>query len=148
VNERILVIDDHLLLRVLLRDEPPDLRPHRARLFSTGLCYHRLCRALRRPEATGTLSRQLGTADPDLAAAVLASVTSLPEDVGLLSLRELAWPMAQLVDGGIRLDLLSLEALAAAKLVGCILCVALVDGNPPLLEAAAQLHVSTRIVRT
>jgi hypothetical protein len=56
--------------------------------------------------------------------------------------------MAQLLDGGIRLDLSSLEALAAAELVSGELGLAVVDGNPSLLEAATQLHVATRILRT
>jgi len=40
------LLDDHLLLRVLLGNEPASLRPRGAALATTGLWYHRLCRAL------------------------------------------------------------------------------------------------------
>lgn len=43
--------------------------------------------------------------------------------------------MARLLDGGVRLNLMSLEALAAAEQQGAELCLAAVDENPSLLAA-------------
>ena len=40
------IVDDHLLLQILLNEEPPNFRVPGARIFTTGLWYHRLCRAV------------------------------------------------------------------------------------------------------
>ena len=140
------VVDDHLLLRVLLDEEPPELRPPGARLFTTGLWYHRLCRAVANPAVTGPLSRMLGGADTVVAASAARAITSLPETIGLLSLRELAWPMARLLDEGVRLNLMSLEALAAAEHQVAELCLATADEHPHLLAAAAARGAPARVV--
>jgi hypothetical protein len=142
-----LVVDDHLLLRILLGDEPPGLRPRGGQVFTTGLWYHRLCRALADPTVTGTMSRSLGNADPGLGAAAVRGVTALPDTIGLTSLRELAWPMAQLIDDGVRLNLMSLEALAAAERLDASICLAEADENRPLLGAAGQRGVPIRLIR-
>jgi hypothetical protein len=140
------VVDDHLLLRVLLGDEPADLRPPGARIFTTGLWYHRLCRAVAQDAVVGAMTRMLGRAEPAVAAAAVRDVTDLPDHVGLVSLRDLSWPMARLVTGGIRLNLLSLEALAAAGHLGAELCLAPVDDNRRLVRAAAVRGVPSRLV--
>ena len=140
------LIDDHLLLRILLHDEPPELRPRGGRVSTTGLWYHRLARALTIPSVTGALSRSLGGAGPELGSAALRAVTVLPDAIGLTSLRDLAWPMAQLLGAGVRLNLLSLEALAAAEVLGGEICLAQADENPPLMSAAGQRGVPVRLV--
>jgi hypothetical protein len=81
-----------------------------------------------------------------VAAAAVRDVTDLPDHVGLLSLCGLSWPMARLVTGGIRLNLLSLEALAAAGHLGAELCLAPAGDNRPLLRAAAVSGVPSRLV--
>ena len=103
-----LVVDDHLLMRILLDDEPDELRPSGALVLTTGLWYHRLCRAISSAQVQGSLSRRLGRAEPSVAAAAGRAVAVLPDTIGLLSLRELAWPMALLLGDGVRLNLLSL----------------------------------------
>ena len=140
------MVDDHLLLQVLLGDEPADLRPPGARIFTTGLWYHRLCRAVAHGAVSGAMTRLLGRAAPAVAAAAVRDVTGLPDHVGLLSLRELSWPMAGLLAEGAGLNLLSLEALAAAVRLGAELCLAPADDNRPLLRAATTRRVPTRIV--
>jgi hypothetical protein len=130
------LVDDHLLLRVLLDEEPPELRPAGAQIFTTGLWYHRLSRALVNRRVTGALSRLLGPVDPLTAAGAVRASITLPQTIGLLSLRNLAWPMARLLDQGVRLNLMSLEALAAAEQLDALLCLAIEDGNRPLLAAA------------
>lgn len=141
-----LVVDDHLLLRVLLDDEPTALRPDGAALLSTGLWYHRLCRALSDAAVMGSMSRRLGSVDEAVASRVLAEVISLPGSIELISLRTLGWPMGMLVNAGARLNLLSLEALAAARHLSAEICLAAEDDNGPLRSAAERFDVSLRIV--
>jgi hypothetical protein len=140
------IVDDHLLLRILLNEEPPNFRAPGARMFTTGLWYHRLCRAVSVPEVTGAMSRRLGRADPVVAASAARAITTLPETIGLVSLRELAWPMDQLLQDGVRLNLMSLEALAAAEGQGAELCLAAADENPQLLDVAASRGTPARLV--
>jgi hypothetical protein len=141
-----LVVDDHLLVRILLGDEPTDLRLPGTAVFTTGLWYHRLCRALCDRAFVGALSRALGPVDRATGAGVASAVIRLPESVGLRSMRELAWPMAQLLDDGHRLNLLSLEALAAAEELRAEICLTALDANPPLAAAAATRGVAVRLV--
>lgn len=140
------IVDDHILLRILLDDEPRELRLPGARAYTTGLWYHRLCRAISNPSVAGVMSRSLGRALPNVASSALRSVASLPETVGLLSLRELAWPMARLLEEGVRLNLLSLEALASAEHLDAELCLAAGDENPQLIGAAAARGVNARLI--
>lgn len=142
----VVLIDDHLLLRVLLGEEPPTLRPSGAAIATTGLWYHRLCRALADEKVIGSISRQLGAVEDDVAAAVLGTVIDLPDTIELISLRTLSWPMGKLVHSGARLNLLSLEALAAARQLSAEVCLADVDDNPPLRSAAEALGITVRTV--
>lgn len=139
-------MDDHLLLRILLDEEPDNLRRPGAQVFTTGLWYHRLCRAIATHALTGAISRSLGWADPVVAKSAIRAVTALPDTIGLLSLRQLAWPMARLLDEGVRLNLMSLEALAAAETQGAELCLAAIDENPHLIAAATARATPARLV--
>ncbi len=141
-----LLIDDHLLLRVLLDDEPTDLRPSGAALLTTGLWYHRLCRALADETVVGSMSRRLGAVDAELASAVIGEVIDLPDAIELLSLRAIGWPMAELAHNGAPLNLLSLEALAVAQESDAVICLAEADRNEPLIRAAAVSAIDVRII--
>lgn len=140
------LVDDHLLLRILLDDEPSALRPAGVAIATTGLWYHRLCRALADQTVVGSMSRRLGTADDTVAASVLGAVIELPDTIELVSLRHLGWPMGELVRAGARLNLLSLEALAAARHLSADVCLADADDNDPLRAAAADFGVAVRTI--
>lgn len=142
----LVLVDDHLLLRVLLDDEPPTLRPTETTIATTGLWYHRLCRALSDSAVVGSLSRRLGAVEEAVAADVLGALTELPETVDLISLRTLGWPMGQLVRSGLRLNLLSLEALAAAEHLAADICLAEADDNQPLRAAATERGITVRTI--
>jgi len=142
----VLLVDDHLLLRVLLEDEPDDLRVEERTIATTGLWYHRLCRALANDTVIGSISRQLGSADAELAKRVLAAVVTLPDEITLVSLKTLGWPMGELVSERVRLNLLSLEALAAAQHLSAEICLAAVDDNVPLQSAARAFGVPMRVI--
>ena len=142
----VVLVDDHLLLRLLLDDEPPDLRSPGTAIATTGLWYHRLSRALADQAVVGSISKRLGAVADDVASGALASVMELPETVGLVSLRTLGWPMAELVHNGARLNLLSLEALTAARHLSAEICLADQDDNGPLRAAASRFGVTIRSV--
>jgi len=144
VSSGALVVDDHVLLRILLDDEPAEVRTPGSALFTTGLWYHRLCRAITNPRVVGAMSSALGSVTDDAARRAVASVAELPETIRVVSLRTLAWPMAALVAGGVRLNLLSLEALAAAEHLGAALCLATSDRNAPLLDAARDRNLEVQ----
>lgn len=141
-----LIVDDHLLLRVLLEDEPPELRPTGASLATTGLWYHRLCRALSNQTVIGSISRRLGQVEDVVSVGLIRTVIELPDSIQLLSFRSLGWPMAELVNGGARLNLLSLEALAAARHLRAEICLAEVDANRPLITSSQKFGVNVRSV--
>jgi len=92
------------------------------------------------------MSRLLGDVDSRVAAAAVRGLTELPENIGLTSLRSLAWPMAQLVAGGARLNLMSLEALAAAQHLEAEICLAVADENPQLCDVARHRSVPLRLI--
>ena len=92
------------------------------------------------------MSRQLGGLEPSVAQAVVGSVIELPETVQLVSLRTLGWPMGRLINADLRLNLLSLEALASAQHLDAEICLAEQDLNEPLALAAHASDTSLRIV--
>lgn len=140
------LIDDHLLLAVLLGREPTALRPSDARIATTGLWYHRLCRAVIDSTVVGSMSRRLSGLAPAAASAAIASVVRLPADIEMVSLRTLGWPMAEVLSGGSRLNLLSLEAIAAARFIDAEICLATADRNEALTDAARTLGLNVRTI--
>jgi hypothetical protein len=92
------------------------------------------------------MSKSLGNVEPALAAGVERAVSTLPDTIGLTSLRALAWPMAQLLADGARLNLMSLEALAAARDLDAEICLAEVDVDQQLVDAARARGVEVRFV--
>lgn len=125
------LIDDQALSRVfrgdLVIDEP---------IYTTGLWYLRLCQAVvaaNRP-STGRLSGPIAALPAPARKAAIAAVLALPNHVGLLSLRDLGPAIAGLRETH-RLNLLSIEALAAAKELNASV---LLTTASPRLEAALK----------
>ena len=54
--------------------------------------------------------------------------------------------MSEVLHAGHHLNLLSLEALAAARSIGAEICLASSDQNDPLLAAAAAMNVAYRLL--
>ncbi len=71
---------------------------------------------------------------------MLGAVIELPETIELVSLRTLGGPMGDLVHSGARLNVLALEALAAARHLSAEVCLAEADDNALLRSAAADLE--------
>jgi hypothetical protein len=137
------IVDDHLLVACLRDREPPVVAHTRGRgaLYTTGLWYHRLCRAFAAPVVEGTLSSRLRHLPPLEARRLMAAVTVLPDWIRLLSLRQLAWPMGELLAEE-RLNVMALEALAAGRLLGATICVFEGNDGPRFRSAAERLGIT------
>lgn len=136
------VIDDHLLRDVLAGRRGLDLDGLAPKgVATTGLWLYRLCRSYADPVVAGKLSAPVQNMDEQRQARFRAQLLILPDDVKVLGLRELAWPMAELQvrhrAEGRNLSAAMTEALAAAHQLGAALAVSQVDVGPNL-EAAAQ----------
>ena len=138
------LVDDRLLVAVLLGE--PVALPSGDR-WTTSLWYYRACRAAIAGGA-GHLSgpfAELSTTDQ---ATALQAMLELPEDIGLPDPRMLVPEMAAVHQRHPRLNLLNLEAVSAARLLGAT--VALSAGSaagilPALLEAES---VPVKVVRS
>lgn len=126
---------------------PASLRPRGAQLATTGLWYHRMCRAVSDDKVIGSMSRRLGAVDDAVAADVLSASSTFPTTSHWYSLRTVGWPMGELVHVGARLNLLSLEALAAARHLSAEICLAAGDDIAPLRATAKTFQVSIRTVK-
>jgi hypothetical protein len=105
------LIDDQLLGAVL-RGSPPPQRD--VPLYTTGYFYVRLCQAvLASSTAAGVLSSPFNSLPHELRERATSALLELPEEIGLVSLRELGPVIGQL---RVRHDLniLGMEVLAAA----------------------------------
>ena len=125
------LVDDRALSEILRGERRID-----GSVFTTGLWYLRLCQAVLTTNSPvqGSLSRPIAVLPPSVQQAAIAALVSLPEDIGLLSLRELGPTMAEL-RRKYRLNLLSSEVLAAAKHLNA--SVLLTTRSPHLEDALA-----------
>ena len=125
------LVDDRALSEILRGERRID-----GSVFTTGLWYLRLCQAVLTTNSPvqGSLSRPIAVLPPSVQQAAFAALMSLPEDIGLLSLRELGPTMAEL-RSKYRLNLLSSEVLAAAKHLNA--SVLLTTRSPHLEDALA-----------
>jgi hypothetical protein len=141
-----LLIDDHLLVRLLagIPTERVDAARAGGALWTTGLWYYRAARAVQSPTITGSLSGELSALSAPHRSQAVRSIVRLPDDVGLLSLREIVPVMSELSLTQ-RLNLLSLEALGAAVHLDADVAVAQENDGRLLREAvsAAGLQYST-----
>jgi len=143
------VLDDHLLRTVLMEQEPSWVS-HRRRegtLSTTGSWYYRLCGAIQDQTLVGSLSGPIALLPPELRAGVIAHVVALPTSIGLVSMRDLAWP-ASGVGRRYGLNLLAAEALGAAVESGAAIATALPNLPPRLLAAAHQERVTVLVAPT
>ena len=108
------LIDDQLLGSVLRGNRPPCPRSD---VFTTGYWYVRLCQAVLASSASaGVLSAPFATFPAHIHDRAIEALLKLPDEIGLVSLRELAPVMGQLRDRH-DLNALGMEVLAAAVLL-------------------------------
>ena len=126
------LVDDKVLSGLLQGRTAPQLHPDQA-VYTTGCWYVRLCQAALSPTVSGVLSGTFTELPPRLRSRAMESLLELPAEIGLVSMRALAPLIGQLRRRHRRLNLLSIEALAAALHLGAEVCL----GTPsPPLQAA------------
>ena len=108
------LIDDRLLVAHLLG--APVALPKRSDLHTTGYWYYRACRAAV-AGGVGQLSGPFRALHPDEQAKAIQALLQLPERIGLLDSRRLVPEMAEVAHRRPQLNLLNVEATAAAKLL-------------------------------
>ena len=105
------LIDDQLLGAVLRGRTPPR---RKAEVFTTGYWYVRLCQAvLAANRHSGTLSAPFAALPGPIRDRAIRALLELPDQIGLVSLRELAPVIGQLRNRH-DLNILGMEVLAAA----------------------------------
>lgn len=139
------IIDDVLLLDALCGQSAGDVADalDQGEVFTTGCWYYRLGRAVVARAGTGSLSRRFEALDSGIRARALGALEELPQEIGLLSLRDLV-PVMQALRVRRPLNLLNAEALAAALLLDASLVVS--TDSPLLRSGAADLEVEYRLV--
>ncbi len=137
------LIDDQFLGQVLRGRTPKSLSA--AELFTTGYWYVRLCRAaLGANERSGVLSRPFAELSPRLRDKALRAVLELPDNIGMLSLRQLGPTIAQLRLHH-QLNILGIEALAAASRLGAHV---FLSAPSPMLESALKFeNLTVRVTK-
>ncbi len=136
------LIDDQLLGAVLRGRTPP----HRAAdVYTTGYWYVRLCQAvLASNKQSGTLSAPFTSLPGPIRDRAIQALLELPDQIGLVSLRELAPAIGQLRNRH-DLNVLGMEALAAAVHLEADLYLS--APSPLLQEALMRESRRARIVR-
>jgi hypothetical protein len=114
-RQDVVLIDDRLLVAHLLGAWRP--RRRRTALHSTIYWYYRASRAAVAGGA-GQLSGPFAALGPDEQAAAIRAILALPEDIGLPDPRTLVPKMVDLHARHRVLNLLNLEAVASALLLG------------------------------
>jgi hypothetical protein len=145
------IIDDHLLRDVLVGERSPDLGGLAPEgVATTGLWLFRLCSSFADPAVIGKLSAPVAGLPAELQAAFRGQLVSLPAQIGVLSMRDLAWSMAELQahhrGAGRALSAAMVEALAAAHELDVGIAVARHDVGPNLRAAAESDGIAFHVV--
>lgn len=110
------LIDDRLLVAHLTGERLFGSRS-RAQLFTTGYWYFRACRAAILGTA-GQLSGPFARLDPSRQADAIGAMLRLPDHIGLPDPRPLVPAMVEVAGRHHRLNVMNLEAAAAARVLG------------------------------
>jgi hypothetical protein len=144
------VIDDHLLRDLLTGDRSADLGGVDTTLATTGLWLFRHSSAWAAPDVVGKLTAPVAALPLDQQALFRASLVALPDEIEVLPLRQLSWPMALLQhrhrNEGRPLSAAMTEALAAARTLGGAIAVSSHDVGPNLKAAAEHDDVTFHIL--
>jgi hypothetical protein len=134
------LIDDHLLRDVLSGERPADLEGLATALATTGLWLFRLGGSFAQQGVIGKLSAPVASLSAEHRARFVARMVQLPPEIAVLSLRDLAWPMALLRErhraDGRPLSAAMAEVLAAAHALSAVIAVSHLDVGPNLKASA------------
>lgn len=128
------LIDDGHLARYLRTGKMPIKVRANDDVYTTGYWYVRLCQAMLGVARRGSLSASFDRLTAEQYDRVLAAVVELPDEIGLVSLRELA-PVIGRLRREHELNVLSSEALAAASTLRAHVAL---SAPSPRLEAALR----------
>ncbi len=144
------VIDDHLRRDVLVGRRQLDLEGIATSLATTGLWLFRLSGAWAAPSVVGKLTGPVAALSAGKQELFRARLVALPDEIEVLPLRQLAWPMALLQhrhrSEGRPLSAAMAEALATAQAVGGAIAVSGMDVDPNLKAAAEHDRVPFNIL--
>jgi hypothetical protein len=144
------VIDDHLLRDVLTGNRLRDLGGTASSLATTGLWLFRLSSAWAAPGLAGKLTAPVAALSAGQQELFRSLLVTLPDEIEVLPLRQLAWPMALLQhrhrSQGRPLSAAMAEALAAAQTLGGAIAVSSQDVGPNLKAAAEHDRVPFNIM--
>jgi hypothetical protein len=148
-SRTLLLVDDQLLLSLLLDRPPEELGAAVEGVFiepicTTGYWYYRLSRAITDATRSGALSDPVAELPANAQLEIVELVRTLPPSIAIVPLRELAPVMAEVSIRHNKLNLLALEAIAAAIYLDAEIWVA-TDG-PPMRETAAAEGVQYRVI--
>jgi hypothetical protein len=146
----VVVVDDHVLRDVLVGQRTRDLDGRATGLATTGLWLFRLSSSWADPNVAGKLSSPIAALPTVQQERFRAKLVMLPDDIEVLHLRGLAWPMAELQHrhrrAGRQLSAAMVEALAAAQALGAAIAVSRHDVGPNLKAAAAHDGVAFHVM--
>lgn len=126
------LVDDQLLGTILRGNPPPNVG---AQVFTTGYWYVRLCQAVLTATAQpGKLSGPFLDLPEPARSRAIDALLALPEEIGLVSLRDLG-PSIGRLRARHQLNILGMEALAAAIHLGADVHL---SAEAPKLEAALE----------
>jgi hypothetical protein len=133
------LLDDHLLRDWMAR---PDRTLRRSigneTIATTNLWYARLCKSAARV-SSGAL---VGDLSQDERQALVGALVNLPEDITVVSMRQLAWRMGILVSQESGLSNLGSEAVAAAEVLGARVLASSRDDSPGIRRCCDRLHIA------
>ena len=135
------LLDDHLL-RDWLAGPDPALRRAVARsaVATTNLWFARLCKSAA-GQGGGAL---LGSWSAEEREALIAGLIALPDDIEIVTMKELAWRMGRLVQDHSALSTLGSEAVSAAEHLGASILVSSRDDGPGIRRACSSLRIRYR----
>lgn len=146
----VVLVDDHLLRDVLTGEQPGHLGGLASEVATTGLWLFRLSSAWAAPDRAGKLTAPVAALPADQQDRFLAHLTALPNDIEVLHLRQMAWPMAQLQRrhraAGRQLSAAMVEALAAAHTLGADIAVSHRDVGRNLQAAAENDGIAFHVL--
>lgn len=143
-GQPVTVLIDDQLLAAHLRGLPV-LRDHSGPVFTSGYWYVRLCLAVGRRTA-GRLSGPFLALPPARRRRALTAVLSLPQEIGLLSLRRLGPVIGELAQRHPPMNALTREALAAAVVLEAEVLMAGGNENFVLATGVAEEGLHARVV--
>ena len=136
-----MVVDDHLLRDILTDERTLDLGGLAPEgVATTGLWLFRLCSSLADPAVAGKLSQPVAGLPAGMQDRFRAQLTTLPDEIEVIPMRELSWTMALLQlrhrSQGRGMSAAMVEALAAAHRLNAGIAVSMNDVGPNLRDSA------------